>query len=405
VISPGALFKNQWVAEYVMPRMIERWCRDPLQDKLSAVERTLASIESSSVDFKPSLAKLVVEAFERAYQNRSLKSVPRSVVNRLAALGVPSLTLEIRQERADSIQTARKQIQDSSTNVDQRIALIQLAGEMRLRDMLPVLIRLVESPEKDQRIVQASLSALASFEDEAIAKTILDKWSDFSEATRSVAGATLAKRKSWVGQWLQACEDKRIAAESLPLDAQRAMRWIDDETIQEALGKLYASVAGFSLVDANREAKRYEALIDAHEGDPYRGKAIYKAHCGRCHKLFDEGGNIGPDLTGYQRDQVSTLLRNIIAPSLEIREGYETVSIVTEAGTVVTGFVENETDQEIVVKGTDGQPTTISLDEIQQRKKQALSIMPERILESLTSEQVSDLLSYLRSTQPLLDKN
>jgi putative heme-binding domain-containing protein len=66
--------------------------------------------------------------------------------------------------------------------------------------------------------------------------------------------------------------------------------------------------------------------------------------------LYVEGGEIGPDLTGYQRDQLQTLVRNIIAPSLEIREGYQTVVVRMEDGSVLTGFIENQNDEQITLK-------------------------------------------------------
>jgi putative heme-binding domain-containing protein len=120
--------------------------------------------------------------------------------------------------------------------------------------------------------------------------------------------------------------------------------------------------------------------------------------------LFEEGGNIGPDLTGYQRDQTKTLLRNIVAPSLEIREGYQAWTLALSSGSVLTGFVENETDDLIVIKGIDGSSQTIEKEEIEQRKPQSLSIMPERILDALKPNEISDLLAYLRSTQPIMDQ-
>src|SRR5690606_4887215 len=48
--------------------------------------------------------------------------------------------------------------------------------------------------------------------------------------------------------------------------------------------------------------------------DPYAGRRIYRQLCAACHRLFDEGGAIGPDLTGAQRSNLRYLLENIIDP-------------------------------------------------------------------------------------------
>jgi hypothetical protein len=57
-----------------------------------------------------------------------------------------------------------------------------------------------------------------------------------------------------------------------------------------------------------------------------------------------------------------------------------------------------------VIKGIDGSSHTIEKEEIEQRKPQSLSIMPERILDPLKPNEISDLLAYLRSTQPIMDQ-
>jgi putative heme-binding domain-containing protein len=48
--------------------------------------------------------------------------------------------------------------------------------------------------------------------------------------------------------------------------------------------------------------------------------------CAACHKLFHKGGNVGPDLTPYQRGNLETLLTSVIDPSAEIREGFEYIN-------------------------------------------------------------------------------
>jgi putative heme-binding domain-containing protein len=89
---------------------------------------------------------------------------------------------------------------------------------------------------------------------------------------------------------------------------------------------------------------------------------------------------------------------------LEIREGYQAWTLALSSGSVLTGFVENETDALLVIKGIDGSSHTIEKEEIEQRKPQSLSIMPERILDPLKPNEISDLLAYLRSTQPIMDQ-
>ena len=46
---------------------------------------------------------------------------------------------------------------------------------------------------------------------------------------------------------------------------------------------------------------RLGELLKAGGGDAKAGKVAFGNTCAKCHKLFGEGGNVGPDLTGYER--------------------------------------------------------------------------------------------------------
>ena len=181
------------------------------------------------------------------------------------------------------------------------------------------------------------------------------------------------------------------------------MRLHNDEGLQLKITLLYPGIQGPNLAQAQKDVANILARVEPLEGDPYRGKVQYKENCARCHKLYAEGGEIGPDLTGYQRDQLPTLVRNIIAPSLEIREGYQTVGVRLEDGSVLTGFIENQNDERFILKSIDGTSHVISKSEVDQILKQSTSLMPEGMLNALTDQQIADLLAYLRSSQPLSD--
>lgn len=404
ILASPNIDRQPWVAQFLFPRLVERFARTPSVegwDALLSILRRTASLTDSQLRLDS--ASKSIEAFERAFQNRSLKSVPSAVIDALAGLGVPSLPLAIRREDPAAIEEGLAILKNTKAKSEQRVALIRLGGELRIDAFLPALLEEVQRTPADGLAQQAALAALAGFDSPNVAETILKVWPGLSDESRSIAGATLARRANWTQQWLDACDKNQVDANTLPLDAQRAMRWIENESLQMAINKRYPAPSGMNLVSADQAAEKAIQQIDALTGDPYQGKKVYRVQCGRCHRLFDDGGGIGPDLTGYQRDQLKTLLRNIIAPSLEIREGYQTIVLILDDDSTATGFVESETDEQLVLKGLDGQSQTIDKSAIVSRKQQGLSIMPEKLLDGLTTQQVSDLMAYLRTTQPLND--
>ena len=97
-----------------------------------------------------------------------------------------------------------------------------------------------------------------------------------------------------------------------------------------------------------KEIDRFALIVGAGKADPYVGKKLFTGRCANCHTLHAKGGDVGPDLTPFKRDDVAYLLLHIINPNAEIREGYETSVITTESGRTLSGIVI-EKDARVVV--------------------------------------------------------
>ena len=73
------------------------------------------------------------------------------------------------------------------------------------------------------------------------------------------------------------------------------------------------------------------------------GRLVFSKTCQQCHKLYGEGGTIGPDLTGSNRSDLEYLLSNIIDPSAEVARDYR-MSVVRDQGrAVITGIITERT--------------------------------------------------------------
>ena len=139
----------------------------------------------------------------------------------------------------------------------------------------------------------------------------------------------------------------------------------------------------------------------AQDVDIVAGKSLFNTNCAACHKLFEQGGQIGPDLSTYQRDDIDTMLLHIVNPSAEIREGYENFLLTTKDGRTVVGFLVEQDNQTVVLRGLDGQDISLERKDIKAMNAQGVSLMPAGLLTGYTDDQVRDLMAYLRSTQPL----
>lgn len=117
-----------------------------------------------------------------------------------------------------------------------------------------------------------------------------------------------------------------------------------------------------------------------------------------CHRLYDEGGNVGPNLTGSQRANLDYILENVLDPSAVVPKEYQMWVIETSDGRFLNGLIKQETGKSLTVQ-TETQLLMLPKDEIASRRQSPLSIMPEGILDKLAKEEVIDLAAYLRSKE------
>jgi len=145
--------------------------------------------------------------------------------------------------------------------------------------------------------------------------------------------------------------------------------------------------------------------IDASAGDAQRGEKIFRdALCSRCHRSGARGPAIGPDLTFVaRRFSRRDMLESIISPSLAVAEQYRNIQVVTESGQIHVGRMLSEGDfrSETLRLNTDplrpGHVTEIDKKEISESHVLGTSPMPQGLLNSLTAEEINDLLAYLES--------
>jgi putative heme-binding domain-containing protein len=130
--------------------------------------------------------------------------------------------------------------------------------------------------------------------------------------------------------------------------------------------------------------------------DLSRGRLVFNTACVSCHTLYGEGGKVGPDLTGSGRNNLDYLMLNIVDPNALVPYDYQVTVLKTKDGRMISGLERNERDQTFDMITTNG-VLTISKSDVAGKKRIETSMMPEGILDTLTEQQVIDLVAYLQS--------
>jgi putative heme-binding domain-containing protein len=137
--------------------------------------------------------------------------------------------------------------------------------------------------------------------------------------------------------------------------------------------------------------------------DLVRGKAMFDAAlCSRCHKFGGYGQPYGPDLTAVAaRFGRRDLLESILSPSKAIDDKYRAVIVETADGRTLTGTLTGGDDEAIQLAADALAPdrtTRVLKKDIAAQQFSLVSPMPSGTLNTLTKEEILDLLAYLESS-------
>lgn len=345
--------------------------------------------------------EVLVAGFEAAFRGRSMQGLPDKLVEELARSGGGSLALRIRQGDVAALREARERLNGASgIEEEERRRIIEALGEVPQRSHLNVLLDQLD--RTDEATIMVTLAALQSYNDHSVGSAVAERYPLYSDKIQTAAQTLLASRASWSIEWVEAIAEGRISPDSIPDYAVASLRRHKDARLNRLLDKLWPEAIASSQVD-EQEIERIRSILskDTSEGDRYAGRDLYLGRCAACHSLHSEGGDIGPELTGYQRQDLDSLLLAVSSPNAEIREGYENYVVRTKDGQTITGFLADQDENVVVIRPIGGQKIVLERSKISAMENAGVSLMPSGLLAGLEDKGIVDIFAYLRSTQPL----
>jgi putative membrane-bound dehydrogenase-like protein len=354
-------------------------------------ERQVLLLITLSQNSLPELPKSWIDGLERALQ-RSAPAVRRQAVRTLAVLQVPNFdhtlaqladskeeTPDIRLEALRAVVSRRSRLSDNSfallirqlgdqDNPGTRLTAAEILGRSRLGEVQ--LSRLLQAIWGDALIAPAVvLPALRRSVTATTATAFLDY---LTESIRT--------------GWRPSEQELSKALEGLPSAVQ-----LRTTEVRELLRR---STEG----QRARLAKFDPLLVGGNAG---RGRAVFfgkKVACATCHRIAGIGGQVGPDLTNLAANRSGRdILESIVLPSSTIAQGYEPYFVATADGRAATGVIARQTPEILVLRDSSGAELRLRKDQIQEMRRQATSIMPEGLERALSTDELRDLLAFLKS--------
>ena len=171
---------------------------------------------------------------------------------------------------------------------------------------------------------------MAAYEQDAMARELLKRYRTFSDEEKRAAVQTLASRPKYGWELAKAIKHGKVPRADIPAYIARQLRRVVGSGFMEIWGPIDA-LSG----DLTKSYEKYRPLLTEKAiaaADPGKGRAVFNKTCFACHKMYGQGGELGPDITGSNRANLEYILDNIINPSGEIPEGYQMVVITTRDG-------------------------------------------------------------------------
>ena len=211
------------------------------------------------------------------------------------------------------------------------------------------------------------------------------------EATRLLAIAAMGQSSVPARELVRLVEQNKLPKEFLAPAVRALTLSPGPDTRMFAAGKVEI------LVPAGGRWPLQKLLATA--PDITKGFAAFqKGGCIKCHKIGDRGQEFGPALSAIgSKLTAQQLFSAILKPSETISQGYEGVTVVTDQGTLHTGFVTTETKETLTLRIPGGLQKEIPKESIDLRNRSKVSLMPKGIDAVLLPRELVDLVGWLKT--------
>lgn len=292
----------------------------------------------------------------------------------------------------EATQRAFATLKNKSLPIDQRKKALQTLTAQQQKALPAEIPALLQEPglKKD------AIRSIAAFDSESLGKLLLESYPKFSPEEKLEAMQTLSSRARYGNMLTQELKNKKISKSEVPASVARQLLRVVGSGFIEVWGPIESVPSNQAAYDKYRAMITPAALSSA---NLQTGKTVFNKSCGSCHKMYGEGGIIGPDLTGSNRTDPEYILMNVLEPTAEIQDDYKMVVINTRDGRTYSGNVISENERQVTMRIVGQDQLIINKSTILSREVTDVSMMPSGLFENLTQAEIVNLIGYLKTNK------
>lgn len=278
-----------------------------------------------------------------------------------------------------------------------RVKVLEALADAKVESALPVLLEVL-SRTTSRPVQAAALNAVGRLDDPQLVKKLLRLWAHFDPVLRERSLLLLVSRKAWARELLDIVHRTELIPKTdISATILQSARLLGDPEIDAIADRYYGTHRAATTREKQERMDAITRILAGGAGNAGAGSKLFAARCASCHMLFGQGGTLGPELTGKERDNMQNMLLNIIDPNASLREGYTLFQIKTRNDRTLVGFVDDRDATRLVIRDPAGQRTPVPLTDIAEERALPTSLMPEGLLEGLSDLELRDFFAYLSS--------
>ncbi|MFK7734389.1 MAG: dehydrogenase [Pirellulaceae bacterium] len=348
----------------------------------------------------------LLAGLDEALQGRVASGLPQALELALREFrqsqGQSEVLLGILDGAPGALDSAVAKLADAKTPVTQRIEIARALSDRKHAAAQPTLLQLaIGGLNASPALQRVALRSLGTYSDPQIGKTLVARFDNSipnEHDLRATACRTLATRATWTHALLREINEWRLPASEIPADVIQRVRAYSDPAIITSADQAFGKRATIDSKSTKENIAKLKSLLADNTSSQTAGSVgekIFAEKCGNCHQLFGVGTSLGPALDNYDRLNLDFWLPAIVAPSLEIREGYQSYVALTEDDRVVTGMIVAQDPRSVTLRIADGKKVFLERDELADFRAIPTSLMPEKLLDDLSDEEIRALFEYL----------
>ena len=314
-----------------------------------------------------------------------------------ARLGAIQIALWWRDPKA--IEATRQFIANAQAPAADRVALLRALADARIDGNTDAFAALLSDDNAPIRLRQVAADALGGMGRPEAARVLIQHYARMPADLKPMAVNALTRTAASAGVLLDAVKAKTIPVSDLNANHARQIAALNNPDLAQRLTAVWGKVKTERDPERAKLVEKYREIVNAGKGDPLAGWAVFDAQCGQCHTIYGRGGQVGPDITGVGRDDLTAVLTNLLDPNLVIGNPYFVHVARRKNGTVFSGLLVEQSDERIVLKDQT-RTESIPKSELDRLVVQEISMMPEGLEQAMTEQQFRDLVAFLLTREP-----